>query len=149
MSRVSRSIAAQSSEGGSCAKGVLRTLSRKWACARGNQQVIPCLLMGWSGRAPAPPAAKLARGAEDEEHAVTQVQCWNLRDRYRYRQELVSCRRSRSAWPDRVAVEVVDSGHGACPSWSGVGISAGRVKRSHAARLRHHPPANFDFRSTG
>jgi hypothetical protein len=27
--------------------------------------------MGWSGRAPAPPAAKLARGAEDEEHAMS------------------------------------------------------------------------------
>src|SRR5262249_11647540 len=71
MSRVSRSIAAQSSEGGGWAKGVLRTLSQKWACARGNQQVIRCLLMGWSGRAPAPPAAKLARGAEDEAHAMS------------------------------------------------------------------------------
>src|SRR5262249_45078319 len=46
MSRVSRSIAAQSSEGGGWAKGVLRTLSQKWACARGNHQIISMSALG-------------------------------------------------------------------------------------------------------
>src|SRR6516164_2581066 len=36
-----------------------------------------------------------------------QAQFWNRRDRYRYRQELVSRRGSRSAWHDRPAPEVV------------------------------------------
>jgi len=31
------------------------------------------LLMGWSGRAPAPPAMRLARGAKDKEHAMSQT----------------------------------------------------------------------------
>src|SRR5438552_4656201 len=31
-----------------------------------------CPLMGWSGRAPAPPATNLARGSKDKEHAMSQ-----------------------------------------------------------------------------
>jgi hypothetical protein len=31
-----------------------------------------CPLMGWSGRAPAPPGTNLARGSKDKEHAMSQ-----------------------------------------------------------------------------
>src|SRR6516162_1197210 len=52
--------------------------------------------------------AKLARGAKDQgARHVTQAQCWNRRDRYRYWQELVSRCGSRSARRDRPAPEVV------------------------------------------
>src|SRR5215470_10069186 len=64
--------------------------------------------MGWSGRAPAPPAREAGKGCQRRgARHVTQAQCWNRRDRYRYRQELVSRRGSRSAWRDRPAPEVV------------------------------------------
>jgi hypothetical protein len=49
--------------------------------------VPPCPPIGWSSRARPREQAKLAGGAEDEEHPyVTEAQFWNLRDRYRYRQ---------------------------------------------------------------
>src|SRR5712672_3071318 len=34
----------------------------------------PCPLMGWSGRAPAPPAIKAGKGRQDKEHAMSQTQ---------------------------------------------------------------------------
>src|SRR6516162_8870269 len=67
-----------------------------------------CPLMGWSGRAPAPPAREAGKGRQRRgARHVTQAQCWNRRDRYRYRQELVSRRGSRSAWRDCPTPEVV------------------------------------------
>ena len=43
--------------------------------------VPPCPPIGWSGRARPREQAKLAGGAEDEEHPhVTEAQFWNLRD---------------------------------------------------------------------
>src|SRR5215469_2430196 len=63
-----------------------------------NGMVRPC-----SG-----PASKRSwQGVPKKARHVTQAQCWNRRDRYRYRQELVSRRGSRSAWRDRPAPEVV------------------------------------------
>src|SRR5215472_265390 len=51
----------------------------------------------WTGRAPAPPAREAGKGRQRQGAChVTQAQCWNRRDRYRYRQELVSRRGSRS-----------------------------------------------------
>src|SRR5262245_32500460 len=64
--------------------------------------------MGWSGRAPAPPAREAGKGTKDEEYAMSaKFNSENRRDRYRYRQKLVSHRGSGSAWRDRVASEVV------------------------------------------
>ena len=50
-----------------------------------------CPLMGWSGRAPGPPAREAGKGRQRQgaRHA-TQAQFCNRRDRYRYRQEFVS-----------------------------------------------------------
>src|SRR5215471_1509670 len=64
--------------------------------------------MGWSGRAPAPPAGEAGKGRQRRgARHVTQARCCNRRDRYRYRQELVSRRGSRLAWRDRPTPEVV------------------------------------------
>src|SRR5262249_35911276 len=87
-----------------CGRGIrnvaLLCITAKLAC--------PCPLMGWSGRAPAPPAGERGKGRRRRgARHVTQAQCRNRRDRYRYRQELVSRRGSRSAWRDRPAPEVV------------------------------------------
>src|SRR5690349_12149496 len=47
--------------------------------------------MGWSGRAPAPPAREAGKGRQRRgARHVTQAQICNRRDRHRYRQELVS-----------------------------------------------------------
>src|SRR6516225_9079724 len=47
-----------------------------------------CPLMGWSGRAPAPPAGEAGKGRQRRgARHVAQAQFWNRRDRYRYRQE--------------------------------------------------------------
>src|SRR5215469_7172165 len=54
-----------------------------------------CLLMGWSGRAPAPPVTNLARGSKDKgARHVPEPQQRNRRDRHRYRQKLIPCRRA-------------------------------------------------------
>src|SRR5262245_54674093 len=89
--------------------------------------------MGWSGRAPAPPVIEAgARGSEVKEHAphVTS-QFRNRRDRHRYRQELVSPRRARSARCDRAAAEVVAWSDG-----SAAGQSAGVPDRDGGLRRR-------------
>ena len=52
------------------------------------------LLMGWSGRAPAPPVTNLARGSKDKgARYVPEPQQRNRRDRHRYRQKLIPCRK--------------------------------------------------------
>src|SRR6516162_10403124 len=68
----------------------------------------PCPLMGWSGRAPAPPGSEAGKGRQRRgARHVLQAQFWNRRDRYRYRQELVSRGGSRQARGDHAAAEVV------------------------------------------
>src|SRR5215213_6709216 len=49
-----------------------------------------CPLMGWSGRAPAPPASEAGKGRQRQgaSHA-SDTQYGDRRDRHRYRQELV------------------------------------------------------------
>ena len=56
-----------------------------------------CRLMGWSGRAPAPPAIEAGKGRQRRgaRHA-REAQHHRRRSRHRYRQELVPRRRSRS-----------------------------------------------------
>jgi len=55
--------------------------------------------MGWSGRAPTPPASEAGRGCQRRgARYVRQTQLCNRCDRHRYRQELVSRRGPRSAW---------------------------------------------------
>src|SRR5262245_54614024 len=66
--------------------------------------------MGWSGRAPAPPAGDAGKGRQRRgARHVTQAQCCNRRDRYRYRRELVSRGGSRLAWRDRDAEAIAEA----------------------------------------
>jgi hypothetical protein len=54
--------------------------------------------MGWSGRAPAPPASYSGKGHQRQgAHYVSETQHRNRRDRHRYREELVPHRRPGSA----------------------------------------------------
>src|SRR5215472_18037228 len=54
-----------------------------------------CPLMGWFGRAPAPPVTNLARGSKDKgARHVPEPQQRDRRDRHRYRQKLIPCRRA-------------------------------------------------------
>src|SRR5262245_25871568 len=63
--------------------------------------------MGWSGRAPAPPAREAGKGRQSPgARHVTQTLWSNRRDRHRYRQELVPRRRPGSAPCNRGAAEV-------------------------------------------
>src|SRR5712675_146629 len=41
---------------------------------KGKQSATQCPLMGWSGRARAPPAIKAGKGRQDKEHAMSQTQ---------------------------------------------------------------------------
>src|SRR5262245_27120747 len=62
--------------------------------------------MEWSGRAPAPPASEAGKGRQRRgARHVTQVQFWDRRDWYRYRQELVSHRGLRETRCNRAAAE--------------------------------------------
>src|SRR6266849_6609003 len=72
--------------------------------------------MGWSGRAPAPPASEAGKGRQRRgARHVSDSQYRNRRDRHRYRQELVPRRGPRCA-RHRAASEVVawPSGSAAC-----------------------------------
>src|SRR6202047_2588719 len=65
-------------------------------------------LMGWSGRAPAPPAIEAGKGRPRQgARHVSETQLSDRRDRHRYRQELVPHRGPRSARRNRAAAEVV------------------------------------------
>src|SRR5712671_2475132 len=67
-----------------------------------------CLLMGWSGRAPAPPASEAGKGRQRRgARHVSDSQYRNRRDRHRYRQELVPRRGPRCARRHRAAAKVV------------------------------------------
>src|SRR5215510_1823335 len=67
-----------------------------------------CPLMGWSGRAPAPPAREAGKGHQRRgARHVTQAQFCNRRDRFRYRQELISRHWSEQARRDHASAEVV------------------------------------------
>src|SRR6516162_3462556 len=46
--------------------------NRKRSLCVAAKSARPCPLMGWSGRAPAPPVTNLARGSKDKEHAMSQ-----------------------------------------------------------------------------
>src|SRR5882724_11825127 len=66
------------------------------------------LLMGWSGRAPAPPASEAGKGRQRRgARHVSDSQYRNRRDRHRYRQELVPRRGPRCARRHRAAAKVV------------------------------------------
>src|ERR1700730_6524365 len=66
------------------------------------------LLMGWSGRAPAPPASEAGEGHQRQgARHVSDTQYRDRRDRHRYRQELVPRRGPRCARRHRAAAKVV------------------------------------------
>jgi hypothetical protein len=67
--------------------------------------------MGWCGRAPALPALSWSEAARQGAPHACDNRADDQRSRDRYRQELVSCRRSRRPRCDRAAAEVV--------AWSG------------------------------
>src|SRR5262249_26440974 len=68
----------------------------------------PCPLMGWAGRAPAPPAREAGKGRQTRgARHVSQGQFSNSRDRHRYRQELISRGWSGQARRDHASAEVV------------------------------------------
>ena len=74
--------------------------------------------MGWSGRAPAPPASEAGKGRESR--GARHVSASQHDDRcygHRYREELIPHRRPRSARRDRAAAEVV--------TWPG-GVAVGQ-----------------------
>src|SRR5450432_2238563 len=65
-------------------------------------------LMGWSGRAPAPPASEAGKGRQRQGAGhVADIQYRDRRDRHRYRQELVPRRGPRCARRHRAAAKVV------------------------------------------
>src|SRR6202030_2346137 len=65
-------------------------------------------LMGWSGRAPAPPASEADKGRQRQgARHVSDTQYCDRRDRHRYRQELISRRGSRCARRCRAPAKVV------------------------------------------
>src|SRR6202521_3708018 len=64
----------------------------------------PRPLMGWSGRAPAPPASEAVKGHQRQGAGhVSDIQYRDRRDRHRYRQELVPRRGPRCARRHRAA----------------------------------------------
>src|SRR3981189_1472343 len=64
--------------------------------------------MGWSGRAPAPPASEAGKGRQRQgARHVSDTQYRDRRDRHRYRQELVPRRGPRCARRHRAAAKVV------------------------------------------
>src|SRR6266404_1425005 len=76
-------------------------------CAAGFQFDL-CRVMGWSGRAPAPPASEAGKGRQRQgARHVSDTQYRDRRDRHRYRQELVPRRGPRCAWRHRAAAKVV------------------------------------------
>src|SRR5262249_32307029 len=76
-------------------------------CAAGFQSdLFP--LMGWAGRAPAPPTRETGQGAPTPRAPpVSPGQFSNSRDRHRYRQELISRGWSGQARRDHASAEVV------------------------------------------
>src|SRR5712675_1379339 len=63
--------------------------------------------MGWSGRAPAPPASEAGKGHQRQgARHVSDIQYRDRRDRHRYRQELVPRRGPRCARRHRAAAKV-------------------------------------------
>jgi hypothetical protein len=59
----------------------------------------------WSGRAPAPSASKAGKGRRRRgARHVPETRHYYRRHRHRYRQELVSCGGSRSAWRDAIVL---------------------------------------------
>src|SRR5262249_41916443 len=98
-----------------------------------------CPLMGWSGRAPAPPASEAGKGRQNRgARHVPASQHDDRRNGRRYREELVPCRRPRSArshcpaaevvaWPGRIAA----GQHAALPDWDG-GLRRGASSQSQA-----------------
>src|SRR5580700_3836416 len=64
--------------------------------------------MGWSGRAPAPPASEAGKGRQRQgARYVSDIQYRDHCDRHRYRQELVPRRGPRCARRHRAAAKVV------------------------------------------
>src|SRR6266404_5912256 len=64
--------------------------------------------MGWSGRAPAPPASEAGKGRQRQgARHVSDTQYRDRRNRHRYRQELVPRRGPRYARRHRAAAKVV------------------------------------------
>src|ERR1700676_5600592 len=67
-----------------------------------------CPLMGWSARAPAPPASEAGKGHQRQgARHVSDTQYRDRRDRHRYRQELVPRRGPQCARRHRAAAKVV------------------------------------------
>src|SRR5215208_4641229 len=105
----------------------------------------------WDGPAVLQPCqrAKLTRGTEDKgARHVRETQQQNGRDRHRYRQEFVSCRRPRSAWSPGAAPEVVawPSGSAACQpaavsDWHG-GLHRGSSSKSQTSGAWPRRPAD-------
>src|SRR3984957_3527202 len=72
--------------------------------------------MGWSGRAPAPPASEADKGRQRQgARYVSDIQYRDRCDRHRYRQELVPRRRPRCARRHRAAAKVVAWPSGSAP----------------------------------
>src|ERR1700682_6219494 len=81
------------------------TSSNSW---RKREATIERPLMGWSGRAPAPPASEAGKGRQRQgARHVSDTQYRDRRDRHRYRQELVPRRGPRCARRHRAAAKVV------------------------------------------
>src|SRR3981189_3315095 len=109
--------------------------------------------MGWSGRAPAPPASEADKGRQRQgARHVSDTQYCDRRDRHRYRQELISRRGSRcarrcrapakvAAWPSRRAARqytALPDRHGSlrrrtspepqtCIAWSRCQVDDGQI----------------------
>src|SRR3982074_99436 len=66
------------------------TLNLRLRSGRGLVARHECPVMGWSGRAPAPPASEAGKGHQRQgARHVSDTQYRDRRDRHRYRQELV------------------------------------------------------------
>src|SRR5882724_401448 len=86
--------------------------------------------MGWSGRAPAPPASEAGKGRQRRgARHVSDSQYRNRRDRHRYRQELVPRRGPRCARRHRAAAKMV-----AWPSGSAARQYTALPDRHHLSR---------------
>src|SRR6266516_2316944 len=92
--------------------------------------------MGWSGRAPAPPAREAGKGRQRQgaRHAQQAQYSDRLGDRYRHRQELVPRRGPRSARCHRAAAEVVTR-----PGGSAARQPAAMLDRHGGLRRRASP----------
>src|SRR5262245_53609098 len=83
------------------------TYNTSGACIAAKADLL-CQLMGWAGRAPAPPAREAGKGRQTRgARHVSQGQFSNSRDRHRYRQELISRGWSGQARRDHASAEVV------------------------------------------